>query len=130
MPYQNQLLSNTRFLWPRLCLLALVLAAAPCSRAQVIPVPPASQGGPGSSRTSLTPDPDPLAARSAARLDHMRQDERYKRLQADTVRLVALTNELKDEVDKASKDQLSVTVVRKAAEIEKLAKDVKDRMRY
>ena len=37
--------------------------------------------------------------------------------------------ELKEEVSKSNKDTLSIDVVKKAAEIEKLAKSVKDRMR-
>jgi hypothetical protein len=69
------------------------------------------------------PGPNPL------RLEKMREEERRKRLIADTAKLVQLTNELKTEVDQASKDELSLDVVRKAAEIEKLAKDVKDRMK-
>ena len=73
--------------------------------------------------------PEPMATGNPRRLEHMREDERHKRLLADTARLVELTNELKTEVDKASKDELSLDVVRKAAEIEKLAHDVKDRMR-
>jgi PPE-repeat protein len=39
----------------------------------------------------------------------------------DSARLLALANELKSAMDKTTKDMLSVTVVRKAAEIEKLA---------
>jgi hypothetical protein len=39
----------------------------------------------------------------------------------DSVQLLALANELKSAMDKTTKDMLSVTVMRKAAEIEKLA---------
>ena len=55
--------------------------------------------------------------------------ERKKQLQDDSVRLLALATELKTEVDKTNKDMLSVTVIRKAAEIEKLAHDVRIKMR-
>ena len=72
---------------------------------------------------------DPFSGVTASRLEHMREDERRKRLQSDTARLVVLSAELKEEVDKASKDELSVEVVRKAAELEKLAHDVKERMK-
>jgi hypothetical protein len=44
-------------------------------------------------------------------------------------RLLALTNELKTDVDKSSKDELSLDVIRKAGEIEKLAHDVQSRMK-
>jgi hypothetical protein len=43
--------------------------------------------------------------------------------------LLALTTELKSDVDKANKDELSLDVMRKAAEIEKLAHDVQNRMK-
>lgn len=90
-------------------------------------------GTPSYSRPSLGNDPslspDPLGARAAVRLEHMREEERRKRLLADTAKLVELTTQLKAEVDSTSKDELSVEVVRKAAEIEKLARDVKDRMK-
>lgn len=66
---------------------------------------------------------------SPMRLEKLREEERHKRLQADTTRLLELINELKTAVDKAGKNELSVDVVKKAAEIEKLARDVKDRMR-
>ncbi len=55
--------------------------------------------------------------------------DRQKRLVADTDKLLQLAQELKTEVDKSNKDTLSVTVVKKAEEIEKLAKSVKERMK-
>lgn len=48
---------------------------------------------------------------------------------ADTTKLLQLAQELKAEVDKSSKDTLSLGVVKKAAEVEKLAKSLKERMR-
>ena len=44
-------------------------------------------------------------------------------------RLLKLATELKAEVDKSSKDTLSVSVIRKAEEIEKLARSVKETTR-
>jgi len=55
--------------------------------------------------------------------------ERHKRLVADSDRLLQLATELKAEVDKSTKNEMSVTAIKKAAEIEKLAHDVKDRMK-
>ena len=54
---------------------------------------------------------------------------RQKRLQDDVAKLVSLTNELKTDVDKTDKDQLSLDVIKKAGEIEKLAHDVQNRMK-
>jgi hypothetical protein len=55
--------------------------------------------------------------------------ERREKIAADSARLMKLANELKAEVDKSSKDTLSVSVIRKAEEIEKLAHSVKERTR-
>ena len=60
---------------------------------------------------------------------HAVADERHKRIVADTARLLALSTELKADVDKTTKNELSLDVIRKAAEIEKLAHDVKERMK-
>ncbi len=56
-------------------------------------------------------------------------EARQAQLLADTQRLYQLTQELKDEVAKSNKDTLSITVVKKAEEVEKLAKSLKERMR-
>jgi hypothetical protein len=58
-----------------------------------------------------------------------RNTERQKRLEDDTAKLLSLATELKDQVGKTNKDIMSVDVIKKAEEIEKLAKDVKDRMK-
>jgi hypothetical protein len=55
--------------------------------------------------------------------------ERQKKLAADTERLLALAKELKQEVDKTNKNVLSVGVVKKAEEIEKLARSVRSQMK-
>ena len=55
--------------------------------------------------------------------------ERRAQLQSDTEKLVALTIELKAHVDKAGVNMLSMEVIKKAQEIQKLAKSVQDKMR-
>lgn len=72
---------------------------------------------------------DPFRASMEARRQRMQSDERYRRLVNDTEKLLALSNELKQDIDKSTKNELSLDVVRKAAEIEKLAHEVKERMR-
>ena len=74
-------------------------------------------------------EPSPLAGINGVKMEHLREDERRKRMLADTARLVTLSTELNAEVQKTTRDELSVEVVRKAAEIEKLAHDVRERMR-
>jgi hypothetical protein len=72
---------------------------------------------------------DPSARRMEAAQERAVREDRHKRMVEDTARLVELSNELKADVDKAGKDQLSLAVVNKAGEIEKLAHDVKERMK-
>jgi hypothetical protein len=62
-------------------------------------------------------------------LEKSRNTDRQKKLIEDTEKLLALANELKSDVDKTTKDTLSLDVIRKADEIEKLAHSVKDRMK-
>jgi nitric oxide reductase activation protein len=62
-------------------------------------------------------------------VEKARNIERQKKLIADTEKLLSLANELKVDVDKSNKDTLSLDVIRKADEIEKLAHSVKDRMK-
>ncbi|HVU00085.1 MAG TPA: hypothetical protein VHE33_21480, partial [Acidobacteriaceae bacterium] len=54
---------------------------------------------------------------------------RQKEIVEDTNHLMDLVRQLKDAVDKSNKDQLSLSVVNTATEIEKLAKAVKEKMR-
>ena len=58
-----------------------------------------------------------------------RNEDRQAQLVQDTDRLFDLAKELKDQVGKTNKDVLSVDVVKKADEIEKLAKSVHDKMK-
>jgi hypothetical protein len=55
--------------------------------------------------------------------------ERQAQLRIDTAKLVALITELKQQVDKTDINILSLDVVKKAQEIQKLAKSVQDKMK-
>ena len=55
--------------------------------------------------------------------------ERQVALRRDTEKLFSLAAELKQNVDKTSPSILSIDVIKKAQEIEKLAKSVKDKMK-
>jgi hypothetical protein len=55
--------------------------------------------------------------------------ERQAQLRIDTEKLVALTTELKQHVDKTGANILSMDVIKKAQEIQKLAKSVQDKMK-
>ena len=55
--------------------------------------------------------------------------ERKKQIADDSAKLLKLATALKAEVDKTTKDTLSLSVIRKADEIEKLAHSVKEKMK-
>jgi hypothetical protein len=56
-------------------------------------------------------------------------EQRQLELRRDTDKLLQLTNELKQYVDKTNENILSLEVIRKAEEIERLAKSVKVKMK-
>ena len=59
----------------------------------------------------------------------MRIAERQKQLVADTDKLLLLTTALKEQVNESNKDILSLDMIKKAEEIEKLAHNVKERIK-
>jgi hypothetical protein len=116
-------------------LVLTMMVPARLSGGQVPITPMGGQGQrpmPGMPKTGIgtsEDDPDPLAAHRAAVQAKMQSDDRQKRLVADTDKLLALATDLKEQVDKTTKDTMSVDVIKKADEIEKLAHSVKERMK-
>ena len=55
--------------------------------------------------------------------------ERFEQLKRDTDNLLKLSTELKEYVDKANENTLSLDVIKKAEQIEKLAHSVKEKMK-
>jgi len=55
--------------------------------------------------------------------------KRQEEIREDTQKLYQLATELKDAVDKSNEHELSLLVVKKAEEVEKLAKKVKEKMK-
>jgi type VI protein secretion system component VasF len=84
---------------------------------------------PGTGPPSLGAGDDPATRHMEAQLAKTRNNLRQQQLVADTAKLLELATQLKEEVDKSNKDTLSLNVVKKAEEIEKLAKAVKEKMR-
>lgn len=62
-------------------------------------------------------------------MEKARNKERQQSLQKDTSQLLQLATELKQYVDKTNENTLSVDVIKKAEEIEKLAHKVREKMR-
>ncbi|MBB6143394.1 hypothetical protein HNQ77_001338 [Silvibacterium bohemicum] len=113
---------------------AFVSPPAEAQYLQQLPNQPAPQVHPvvpgGASQSGTTGiDDDPMAHHMATQLAKSRNAQRQQQLVSDTAKLLELANELKTEVDKSGKDTLSLAVVKKAEEIEKLAKSVRDKMR-
>jgi hypothetical protein len=76
-----------------------------------------------------TGDADESQARVARDLAKKANQERQAVLKADTDKLLRLAVELKDSVDRSNENVLSLDVLKKAEEIEKLAHSVKDKMK-
>jgi len=79
--------------------------------------------------TTTTDDSGPRMGHLEVEQEKARNNDRQKKLIEDTERLLALANELKLDVDKTNKDTLSLDVIKKADEIEKLAHSVKEKMK-
>ena len=110
---------------------ALVLGvSAPEFRAQIAPPSsfPQQQPRPGVGVPPLGPE-EPIPPQIQAQQARSRNNARQQKLVDDTNKLLELATQLKQEVDKTNKDTLSVDVIKKAGEIEKLAHSVKERMK-
>ena len=98
-------------------------------------------GTPGSAQSATTGQPkqhtgfgdsappDQTVLRMQEQQAKLRNQDRQKRLEDDTEKLYALASELKDQVGKTNKDTMSLDVIKKAEEIERLAHSVKERMK-
>lgn len=56
-------------------------------------------------------------------------EQRQASLKKDTDKLLQIATELKQRVDKTNENQLSLEVIRKTEEVEKLAKSIRDKMK-
>jgi hypothetical protein len=74
-------------------------------------------------------DADEVQARLASEMAKKAAKERVAALKHDTDKLLKLSVELKESVDKSDENVLSLDVIKKADEIEKLAHSVKDKMK-
>jgi hypothetical protein len=84
------------------------------------PAPASSTPTPSDSKKTAGPTPTtPVVVIS---------DPRQAQIVADSEKLLKLSQELKAEVAKSNKDTLSIAVIKKAEEVEKLAKTLKEEM--
>ena len=74
------------------------------------------------------PPPTPAEIEMQKQLAKQRNQERFRELKKDTDKLLELATQLKKYVDETSDQKLSLDVIRKAEQIEKLAKQVRQKM--
>jgi hypothetical protein len=84
---------------------------------------------PGPPPTLPTGPDDDAQQRISHELARKANEDRQKSLKDDTDKLVKLTTELKEYVDKSNENILSLDVIKKADQIEKLAHSVKEKMK-
>lgn len=125
---------RTRRVWFRNSLAAVMMVClagrAVTQRSGNQPPPPLQPTVMPDVRGPQTPPPEDATMRSAAEKQaRMRNDERQKRLVSDTEKLLQLATQLHNDVAKTDKNVLSLDVIRRAEEIERLAHGVKDRMK-
>jgi hypothetical protein len=88
----------------------------------------ASQGGAQRHNPVITQPASPAEIEMQKRLARQRAQERFAQIKKDTDQLLELATQLKKSVDEASDQTLSLEVIRKAEQIEKLAKQVRQKM--
>ncbi len=108
---------------------ALILCLPVAARAQQQTPPPTPP-------VPMVPGVNPNGTEQDPALRHMteqmsmrRNTQRQQQIVSDTAHLLQLAQQLNDDVSKSDKDQLSLSVVKDADEIEKLAKSIKEKMR-
>jgi hypothetical protein len=107
--------------------LSLFAVGLPSLPAQNPTLPPLPQVSSPSDRT--TPAEDEARSKLERDMAKKANQERQLALKRDTEKLLKLSTELKDYVDKTNENMLSLDVVKKAEEIEKLAHSVKTKMK-
>lgn len=111
--------------------MALWIGCGALIEGQSAPPFPAQQQQPSRRGTDMPPigPGEPVPPQIQEQQARSRNNDRQKRLVDDTNKLLVLATELKQDVDKTNKDVMSVDVIKKADEIEKLAHSVKERMK-
>jgi hypothetical protein len=81
------------------------------------------------SQSGTIPASDSKSSDSARNATSTALSEKRMQIAEDTSQLLRMATDLKAEVDKTNKDTLSLSVIRKAGAIEKLAHSVRDKMK-
>jgi len=116
-------LSKIPTIFIRICLLSILSNPGLTQAIRPPAVPARADSSP------VTTEADEGQRRLAHEMAKKANLERQAQLKSDTVKLLRLSQELKDYVDKSNENVLSLEVLKKAEEIEKLARSVKDKMK-
>ena len=116
------------------CVVLAFIVSASSVLAQTASPPSQTSSAPPHNNASTSPPqkvetPSAGPGGSVAQKTTIPAEERQAQLVADTNKLYQLAQELQAEVAKSTKNTLSLAVVRKAAEVEKLAKSLKERLK-
>ena len=106
--------------------LLFAVSAHAQTRSSQPPTAPIQKGG---EPTQPNGDGNDAQQRLAREMAKKANQQRQAALKADADKLLRLAVELKDSVDKSNENLLSLEVLKKAEEIEKLAHSVKDKMK-
>ncbi len=115
----------------KLAIAIILFGVVVCGSAQVKSTPLPDTNPPDSTNPTNPQEPPP----SKEMLDMERKQaerrvvERYDSLKKDTEKLLELANQLKQQVDKAGPQTLSLEVIKKTKEIEDLSKKIRDKMK-
>jgi hypothetical protein len=118
----------------------LLLTGVVCGAAQGSSAAPAAGASSAPADSSAEPEPqrrprfpqeedDPIRKEMEKKRQKALTKERFTELKRDTDKLLELATELKTHVDKADENMLSLDVLKKAEQIEKLAKNVREKMK-
>jgi len=111
---------------PRIVLCLVLLAGVHSASGQESTYPPGAPTPPRRTRPEPNDETRAQMEKDMAKEANKRREEQIK---SDSEKLLKLATELKDYVDETDENMLSLNVVRKAEEIEKLAHNVKERMK-
>ena len=108
-------------LW--LCLLLVAGPYASADQQQIQPLP--TQGADSKKKQNTEPDEGPNTPSSAAKLLKWQYDATLK----DIDKLVKLSTEIKEDMDKAGENVLPLATLKKLDELEKLTKKIRGRIK-
>lgn len=119
--------------WYQVCAGVLLAAAFTCIAQDGRPAPSGATGdgtaNTGSASGSAVPKAATPVMQDKLQTAGAADNDRRKQISDESTRLLAMAVALKAEVDKTNKDVLSLNVIRRADEIERLARSVKERIK-